>query len=56
MDGQATDRTAAGRFVEALCASRCKVDIDPVGDHRASEFMDFDAAGRVVRSEAFYGR
>jgi hypothetical protein len=26
-----------------------------LGDTRASEFMDFDAAGRVVRSEAFYG-
>jgi ketosteroid isomerase-like protein len=25
-------------------------------DTRASEFMDFDAAGRVVRSEAFYGK
>ena len=23
---------------------------------RASEFMDFDASGRVVRSEAFYGK
>ena len=27
-----------------------------LGDTRASEFMDFDAAGRVVRSEAFYGK
>ncbi|VIO68980.1 hypothetical protein [Bradyrhizobium ivorense] len=26
------------------------------GRRRASEFMDFDAAGRVVRSEAFYGK
>ncbi|OAF06396.1 hypothetical protein AYJ54_17330 [Bradyrhizobium centrolobii] len=25
-------------------------------DTRASEFMDFDDAGRVVRSEAFYGK
>jgi len=25
-------------------------------DTRASEFMDFDGAGRVVRSEAFYGK
>ena len=27
-----------------------------LGDSRASEFMDFDGAGRVVRSEAFYGK
>ena len=27
-----------------------------LGDVRASEFMDFDSAGRVVRSEAFYGK
>jgi ketosteroid isomerase-like protein len=27
-----------------------------LGDSRASEFMDFDRAGRVVRSEAFYGK
>lgn len=27
-----------------------------LGDTRASEFMDFDHAGRVVRSEAFYGK
>ena len=27
-----------------------------LGDARASEFMDFDDAGRVVRSEAFYGK
>ena len=27
-----------------------------LGDTRASEFMDFDRAGRVVRSEAFYGK
>jgi limonene-1,2-epoxide hydrolase len=27
-----------------------------LGDTRASEFMDFDAAGCVVRSEAFYGK
>ena len=27
-----------------------------LGDIRASEFMDFDDAGRVVRSEAFYGK
>ena len=27
-----------------------------LGDTRASEFMDFDGAGRVVRSEAFYGK
>lgn len=27
-----------------------------LGETRASEFMDFDGAGRVVRSEAFYGR
>ncbi|WP_314951561.1 nuclear transport factor 2 family protein [Bradyrhizobium cosmicum] len=27
-----------------------------LGDTRASEFMDFNAAGRVVRSEAFYGK
>ncbi|WP_283806309.1 nuclear transport factor 2 family protein [Bradyrhizobium sp. DOA1] len=27
-----------------------------LGDTRASEFMDFDDAGRVVRSEAFYGK
>ncbi|WP_249136307.1 nuclear transport factor 2 family protein [Bradyrhizobium tropiciagri] len=27
-----------------------------LGDTRASEFMDFDSAGRVVRSEAFYGK
>jgi ketosteroid isomerase-like protein len=27
-----------------------------LGDVRASEFMDFDGAGRVVRSEAFYGK
>ncbi|WP_249147372.1 nuclear transport factor 2 family protein [Bradyrhizobium sp. AUGA SZCCT0177] len=122
MSKQTMDRAAAGRFVEAWCASWCKVDIDAVvshfaenaemrsplaikltdspvvagleniraywrkayghiesadlkilswswddtiarltvwwqlGDTRASEFMDFDAAGRVVRSEAFYGK
>jgi len=122
MGGQAMDRAAAGHFVEAWCASWCKVDIDAVvahfadtaemrsplalkltgsavvagaeniraywrkaygdiasadlkilnwswdaaiarltvwwqlGDTRASEFMDFDAVGRVVRSEAFYGK
>ena len=122
MGGQAMDRAAAGRFVEAWCANWCKVDIDAVvshfadrcrdaqpsgaqidgspvvagaeniraywrkayghiesadlkilswswdaaiarltvwwqlGDTRASEFMDFDDAGRVVRSEAFYGK
>lgn len=27
-----------------------------LGDTRASEFMDFDNAGRVIRSEAFYGK
>jgi ketosteroid isomerase-like protein len=27
-----------------------------LGDVRASEFMDFDGAGSVVRSEAFYGK
>ena len=27
-----------------------------LGDTRASEFMDFDGDGRVVRSEAFYGK
>jgi hypothetical protein len=27
-----------------------------LGDTRASEFMDFDGARRVVRSEAFYGK
>ena len=27
-----------------------------LGEARASEFMDFDYAGRVVRSEAFYGK
>ena len=27
-----------------------------LGDTCASEFMDFDRAGRVVRSEAFYGK
>jgi len=27
-----------------------------LGDTRASEFMDFDGAGRVARSEAFYGK
>jgi limonene-1,2-epoxide hydrolase len=27
-----------------------------LGDTRASEFMDFDGTGRVVRSEAFYGK
>ena len=27
-----------------------------LGDTRASEFMDFDSTGRVVRSEAFYGK
>jgi ketosteroid isomerase-like protein len=27
-----------------------------LGETRASEFMDFDSAGRVVRSEAFYGK
>ena len=27
-----------------------------LNDTRASEFMDFDDAGRVVRSEAFYGK
>jgi hypothetical protein len=27
-----------------------------LGETRASEFMDFDAAGRVTRSEAFYGK
>lgn len=27
-----------------------------LGDTRASEFMDFDASGCVVRSEAFYGK
>ena len=27
-----------------------------LGDTRASEFMDFDVVGRVVRSEAFYGK
>ncbi|MEY9460815.1 MULTISPECIES: nuclear transport factor 2 family protein [Bradyrhizobium] len=27
-----------------------------LGDTRASEFMDFDDTGRVVRSEAFYGK
>jgi hypothetical protein len=116
------DRAAAKSFVEAWCASWCKVDIDAVvshfaehaemrsplalkltdspvvagaeniraywqkaygaiesadlkildwswdetiarltvwwqlGDTRASEFMDFDGAGRVIRSEAFYGK
>jgi limonene-1,2-epoxide hydrolase len=119
---QIMDREAAGRFVEAWCASWRKVDIDAVvahfaddaemrsplalsltdspvvagveniraywrkayghiesadikilnwswdetiarltvwwqlGDTRASEFMDFDGACRVVRSEAFYGK
>jgi len=122
MSGQVMDRATAGRFVEAWCASWCKVDIDAVvahfaddaemrsplalkltespvvagveniraywqraygaiesadlkilawswddtiarltvwwqlGDTRASEFMDFDGDGRVVRSEAFYGK
>ena len=122
MSGQAMDRAAAERFVEAWCANWRKVDIDAVvshfaenaemrsplahkltespvvagaenirvywqrayggiesadlkilnwswddtiarltvwwqlGDSRASEFMDFDGAGRVVRSEAFYGK
>ena len=122
MSGQAMDRAAAGRFVEAWCANWCRVDIDAVvahfadnaemrsplalkltgspavvgaenirtywrkaygaveradlkilnwswddaiarltvwwqlGDVRASEFMDFDGTGRVVRSEAFYGK
>ncbi|MBO4222735.1 hypothetical protein [Bradyrhizobium neotropicale] len=122
MSGRTMDRAAAGRFVEAWCANRCKVNIDAVvshladkaemrsplalkltdspvvvgaeniraywrkayggienadlkildwswdetiarltvwwqlGDTRASEFMDFDDAGRVVRSEAFYGK
>ena len=122
MNGQAMDRAAAGRFVEAWCANWCKVNIDAVvahlaegaemrsplalkltgspvvvgaenirtywqkayghvakadlkllswswddtssrltvwwqlGDTRASEFMDFDGDGRVVRSEAFYGK
>lgn len=27
-----------------------------LGETRASEFMDFDGNGRVVRSEAFYGK
>jgi hypothetical protein len=27
-----------------------------LGETRASEFMDFDDAGSVVRSEAFYGK
>lgn len=27
-----------------------------LGEARASEFMDFDRAGRVIRSEAFYGK
>ena len=27
-----------------------------LGETRASEFMDFDAFGRVTRSEAFYGK
>ena len=27
-----------------------------LGETRASEFMDFDPAGRVKRSEAFYGK
>jgi ketosteroid isomerase-like protein len=27
-----------------------------LAETRASEFMDFDAAGRVTRSEAFYGK
>ena len=27
-----------------------------LGDTRASEFMDFDGTGCVVRSEAFYGK
>jgi limonene-1,2-epoxide hydrolase len=27
-----------------------------LGEARASEFMDFDHDGRVVRSEAFYGK
>jgi hypothetical protein len=27
-----------------------------LGDTRASEFMDFNGDGRVVRSEAFYGK
>jgi len=27
-----------------------------LGEARASEFMDFDASGRVTRSEAFYGK
>ena len=27
-----------------------------LGETRASEFMDFDASGRVARSEAFYGK
>ena len=27
-----------------------------LGEARASEFMDFDAEGRVTRSEAFYGK
>ena len=122
MSRQAMDRAGAGRFVEAWCASWCKVDIDAVvahfaeraqmrsplalkltgspvvagaeniraywqqaygsvesadlkilswswddaiarltvwwqlGDTRASEFMDFDRDGRVVSSEAFYGK
>ena len=122
MGGYVMDRATAGRFVEAWCASWCRVDIDAVvahfaesaemrsplalkltgspvvsgaeniraywqrayggiesadlrilawgwddtiarltvwwqlGDTRASEFMDFDGEGRVVRSEAFYGK
>jgi hypothetical protein len=51
MGEQIMDRAAAGRFVEAWCANWRKL-----GDARASEFMDFDAAGRVMRSEAFYGK
>ena len=27
-----------------------------LGEARASEFMEFDVAGRVTRSEAFYGK
>ena len=35
MSGQAMDRAAAGRFVEAWCANWRKVDIDAVVSHFA---------------------
>ena len=37
MSGQAMDRAAAGRFVEAWCANWRKVDIDAVVSHFAAD-------------------